>query len=69
MSKDDVYLGDGLYASFDGQGVKLWTPRMDGEHWVYLEDHVMHAFLAMVGKLASDHPEMQERWGLRPRSA
>jgi hypothetical protein len=68
MSEDETYLGDGLFASFDGYGVKLRTRRMDGEHWVYFEQEVMAAFLRMVSQLAHAHPELEERWGLGGRS-
>jgi len=49
------YLGDGLYASFDGLGVTLRTPRENGDHWVYLEDHVLAEFLLYVNTLTL-HP-------------
>lgn len=47
----ETYLGDGLYASFDGYQVKLRAPRyLDsyGEeisHEVYLETHTLRAFI------------------------
>lgn len=37
------YLGDGLYASFDGYHIILTAPRDDGEHFVALEPPVMAA--------------------------
>lgn len=43
MSKEE-YLGDGLYASFNGYMFILRAPRSDGEHWVALEPEVMWAF-------------------------
>ena len=33
----ETYLGDGLYASFDGYSVRLRAPRGDADHWVALE--------------------------------
>jgi hypothetical protein len=33
----ETYLGDGLYASFDGYAITLRAPRQDGDHWVALE--------------------------------
>jgi hypothetical protein len=33
----EIYLGDGLYASWDGFMLKLRAPREDGDHWVGLE--------------------------------
>ena len=49
------YLGDGLYASFDGWMVKLWAPRGNQEHWVALEPSVLAAFLRFL----KDHVEVK----------
>lgn len=46
--RKEVYLGDGLYASFDGFMFTLRAPRGDVDHWVGLEPSVMQAFLAFV---------------------
>ncbi len=40
---DESYLGDGLYASFDGYGITLRAPRIGGDHEVYLEPEVYRA--------------------------
>ncbi len=37
---NEVYLGDGLYASFDGWSVNLRAPRENGDHWVGIEPEV-----------------------------
>lgn len=34
MPVKETYLGDGLYASFDGFGITLRAPRSDMDHWV-----------------------------------
>ncbi len=39
----ETYLGDGVYASFDGYQIKLRAPRPDGDHEVYLEPQVFDA--------------------------
>jgi hypothetical protein len=44
----ETYLGDGLYASFDGWMLTLKAPREDGEHWVGLEPEVLEALLQFV---------------------
>lgn len=44
MSKE-TYLGDGLYASFDGWQFILRAPRIQGDHWVALEPAVLQAFI------------------------
>lgn len=33
----ETYLGDGLYASFDGYQITLRAPRGGGDHWVALD--------------------------------
>lgn len=44
MASDEVYLGDGLYASFDGFMFVLRAPRGEVDHWVGLEPQVLQAF-------------------------
>ncbi len=41
----ETYLGDGLYASFDGFMVTLRAPRRGGDHWVGLEPDVMRSLI------------------------
>ena len=53
---DDVYLGDGLYAAFDGYRIELYAS--DGIHktnWVYLEPGKLEAFLRYVENLKEAH--------------
>jgi len=38
----ETYLGDGLYASDDGFMLTLRAPRENGDHWVGLEDEILH---------------------------
>lgn len=47
---DGKYLGDGLYAFFDGYHVILKTQRLNGEHWVALEPQVLISFLKYAAK-------------------
>ena len=43
--KRETYLGDGLYARFDGYSIILRAPREPGvDHWVALEPAVLEAF-------------------------
>jgi len=52
MSQRETYLGDGLYASFDGWQVKLRAPRENGDHEVFLEDGLtLQAFLEFLDTL------------------
>ena len=41
MSENETYLGDGLYASYDGWQFCLRAPRENGDHVVYLEPHML----------------------------
>jgi hypothetical protein len=46
--KNETYLGDGLYASFDGFMITLRAPREHEDHWVALEPKVFAALLEFV---------------------
>jgi hypothetical protein len=49
MTQDgETYLGDGLYASYDGWQFCLRAPRTTGDHFVYLEPVVYEAFIKYV---------------------
>ena len=63
----EEYLGDGLYASFDGWQVILRTPRIGGDHFVALEPEVMIAFQRYLAALARAHPALQEHWNILPK--
>ena len=43
--RDRTYLGDGLYAEFDGYWITLSAPREHDEHYVALEPSVFDALL------------------------
>lgn len=59
MSKrGEEYLGDGLYASFDGWQFRLRAPRDTGDHEVYMDDSVFKAFIEFVSQC---HPHLIER--------
>lgn len=45
MMDKDEYLGDGLYASYDGWQFRLWTERENGVHEVFLDPHALHNFI------------------------
>jgi hypothetical protein len=49
MSAEETYLGDGLYASFDGEQIRLRAPRDGGDHYVYL-DHGVYRQLQLFVK-------------------
>jgi hypothetical protein len=50
----DHYLGDGLYAAFDGYQIRLWTQREDGVHEVFLDDVALAAFELFVSRIRED---------------
>ena len=47
----ETYLGDGLYASWDGYMITLRAPREHGDHWVGLEPEILQAFLDWATEL------------------
>jgi len=47
----EKYIGDGLYVAFDGFAFTLRAPRGDGDHYVYLEPHVLREFLDFVERM------------------
>lgn len=51
MSKQDEYLGDGLYASYDGFMITLSTERLAGKHFVALEPQVFEALIQFAQKI------------------
>ena len=55
MIREEEYLGDGLYASFDGYSITLRAPRgPDGDHWVGLERPVYEALKRFAEKVGLD---------------
>jgi hypothetical protein len=51
----ETYLGDGLYASFDGWCIILRTPRENGDHWIGLEPQTLEALLQFVKSINKAH--------------
>lgn len=45
------YLGDGLYAEFDGVYIELSAPREEGEHWVGLEMETLFALIRFANEV------------------
>jgi len=59
----EIYLGDGLYASFDGYAFTLRAPREHGDHYVVLEPFMIDAFNDFVRQMAEkmeQHDESQD---------
>jgi len=54
------YLGDGLYASYDGWGYKLRAPRDFGDHWVYLEAVTLAEFDRFRKEIEQKRQEMTD---------
>lgn len=44
----ETYIGDGLYASFDGHMFIIRAPRADGDHIIYIEPMVLNEFNTFV---------------------
>jgi hypothetical protein len=52
MPCNETYLGDGLFASWDGWQIRLRAPRENGDHEVFLEDGLtLQAFFEFLGTL------------------
>ena len=47
----ETYLGDGLYASFDGWQFRLRAPRENGDHVVYLDGQTLIEFEKYVAEI------------------
>lgn len=46
--EDEIYLGDGLYASDDHGMIGLRAPREDGDDWVFLNDEILQNLLSYI---------------------
>lgn len=46
----ETYLGDGLYASMEGDMLKLRAPRIDGDHEVFLEPEICAELVRFIGR-------------------
>jgi hypothetical protein len=58
MTERETYLGDGLFASFDGFMITLRAPREHGDHWVGLEPDVFNELAKYAGRCwRPDPPE------------
>ena len=51
MSESETYLGDGLYASFDGYQIRLRAPRFEVDHEVFLDADTLCAFERFLEKI------------------
>lgn len=52
--KTETYLGDGVYASYDGFMIKLRTPRRDEDREIYFEPKVPAEFERFVEQLKQE---------------
>ena len=50
----DTYLGDGLYASYDGFQIRLYAERGNGTHEVFLDPSTLAAFERFVSELRKE---------------
>lgn len=56
----ETYLGDGLYASFDGWHVVLRAPRFGDDHFVALEPEVYRALQGWIERFSGLHAHMNQ---------
>jgi hypothetical protein len=47
---EEAYLGDGLYVSFDGWGLRLRAPRDGGDHFVVLDPDTFGPLLSWTAR-------------------
>ena len=47
----EAYLGDGLFARFDGYGIELRAPRENGDHFVVLEPSALERLLEFAARV------------------
>ena len=47
---NEVYIGDGCYASDNGYMFILRAPRENGDHWIGLEPEVIESFIRYIAK-------------------
>jgi hypothetical protein len=59
MTTNEEYLGDGLYASFDGFMITLRAPREHGDHWVGLEPNVFAALVEYQKRITTTTEEVK----------
>lgn len=55
--KQVTYLGDGVYCEFQGFDFKLYTPRENGVHEIYLEPEHIELLKEFKDKLFSGSKE------------
>jgi hypothetical protein len=56
-TEHETYLGDGLYASFDGFMITLRAPRERGDHFVGLEPNVFAALVEYQRRVTAQTTE------------
>jgi hypothetical protein len=57
------YIGDGVYATFDGSNIWLITEREDGPHRIALEPAVLASLVDYVSRLREHFPGRKlEAW-------
>lgn len=56
----EQYLGDGLFVSYDGWQLCLRAPRMDCDHFVYLEPSTLASLLDYIKHLKGANHEQEQ---------
>ena len=64
----ETYLGDGLYASFDGWQIVLRAPRSEGDHYVALEPEVVVTLLEFIAGLKATAAALADKPSTLPES-
>jgi hypothetical protein len=61
-TKDEAYLGDGLYAAFDGWHITLRAAREGGDHWVGLEPAVFRELMRFAERINTKYKVEHFKW-------
>ena len=64
--KQKVYLGDGLYAAFDGYQIILSAQRDDITHWIGLEpetQYLLDQYKKQLNELITQYKALENEYG------
>jgi hypothetical protein len=50
IEAEPIYLGDGLYGTFDGHEICLRTERKNVPHFIFMDKYLLENFLKWIGK-------------------
>jgi hypothetical protein len=60
MPRNEIYLGNGLYVSFDGGQIRLRAPRENGDHEIYLDQSTLQALMQFLDALPKTRGDLDD---------